>query len=64
MLETPTANKVSFDPNIPLRFVYFYVVGTVGQQPLAEKPAGLCLNRHRIGQLPQGIAKPEQKRVP
>ena len=58
------ANKVSFDQDVALRFVYFCVVGTVCQQPLAEKPAGLSLNRHRIDQQPQGIAKPEKKRVP
>ena len=60
----PGANKVSFDQDVALRFVYVCVVGTVGQQPLAEKPAGLSLNRQRVGQQPQGIAKPEKKRVP
>ena len=64
MLETPARTKLSFDPDVALRFVYFCVVGTVCQQPLAEKPAGLSLNRHRIDQRPQGIAKPEKKRVP
>ena len=60
----PGAHEVLFDPDVALRFVYLCVVGTVCQQPLAEKPAGLSLNRHRIDQQPQGIAKPEKKRVP
>ena len=59
-----SANEVSVDQNVPLRFVYFCIVGTVCQQPLAEKPAGLALNRLRIDQPPQGITKPEKKRVP
>ena len=58
------ADKVSFDQDVALRFVDVCVVGAVCQEPLAEQPAGLSLNRHRIDQQPEGIAKPEKKRVP
>ena len=58
------ANEVAFDQDVALRFVDADVAGAIGQQPLAEKPAGLFLNGHRIDQQSQGIAKPEKKRVP
>ena len=38
----PPANKVPSDQDVALRFVYVCVVGTVCQQPLSEKPAGLA----------------------
>ncbi len=58
------ATKLSFDHDGALGFVDFCVAGPVCQKPLADKPARLVLNRHRIGQQPQRIAKAEKKRVP
>ena len=58
MLGTPDSNEAPFDPGCrPCHVVYLGVEGTVRQQPLAEKPAGLSLKRYRIDEQPQGIAE-------